>query len=242
MKVEILIPVYNEEAILADNAKLVADYCRHNFSDWQLTLIINGSSDNSLTIAQRLAEDCPQINIINLSQGGKGHALKHGLINSSAEVILFMDIDLAVALEDTRPLIALINQGHAVALGSRLLPDSRTDRSWTRGLSSKIYNRLANFILGAEISDWQCGFKAMNRVAAQTLAPLVQDDRWFFDTELLALANHFNLSISELPINWSENRYARRQSKIRLTRDPFIFLANLFKLRKRLKSVIASPK
>jgi glycosyltransferase involved in cell wall biosynthesis len=237
MKVEILIPVYNEEMILADNAKLVADYCRHNFSDWQLTLIINGSGDNSLAIAHRLAADCPQIKIINLPQSGKGRALKHGLINSSADVVVYMDIDLAVALEDTRPLIALINQGHAVALGSRLLPDSRTDRSWSRGFSSKIYNRLANLILGAEISDWQCGFKAMNHAAAQTLAPLIEDDHWFFDTELLALANHSNLSISELPINWSENRYAKRQSKIRLTRDPFIFLKNLFKLRSRLKKM-----
>lgn len=237
MSLEIIIPIYNEESILAANARVVADYCQNNFSDWQLTLIINGASDNSLAIAQILAVDWPQISIVSLPQDGKGRALKHGLINSAADVVVYMDIDLAVDPEDTKPLIALINRGHAVAIGSRLLPASRTDRSWARELSSKIYNRLASFILEVEISDWQCGFKAMNRAAAQTLAPLIKDEHWFFDTELLALAHHFNLSIAELPINWSENRYALRQSKIRLTRDPFIFLKNLFKLRSRLKKL-----
>lgn len=237
MSLEILIPIYNEETILEANAKLVADYCRHNFKDWRLTLIINGSSDNSLAAAQALAANWPQINIVNLPQGGKGHALKHGLMNSLADVVLYMDIDLAVSLEATAPLVNLINQGQAVALGSRLLPGSRTDRSWARELSSRIYNHLASLILGAKISDWQCGFKAINRSVIHNIIPLVQDDRWFFDTELLALANHFSLPITELPINWSENRYAQRQSKIRLTRDPFIFLLNLFKLKKRLKNL-----
>lgn len=235
MNLEILIPIYNEAAILEANASLVADYCQNNFNDWQLTLIINGTNDDSLIIAQKLAADIPQITIINLPQGGKGRALKYGLINSSADIILYMDIDLAVSLEATTKLVDLINQGHAVAIGSRLLADSRTDRSFARDCSSKIYNRLASFILGAKISDWQCGFKAMNRDTAQKLIPLIQDDRWFFDTELLALAHHADLSIAELPIDWSENRYKERQSKIRLTRDPFIFLKNLCKLRLRLK-------
>lgn len=237
MSLEIIIPIYNEEAILEVSAKLVANYCQANFDDWQLTLIINGSNDNSLAIAENLTKKFPQINIINLHLGGKGYALKQGLINSSADILLYMDIDLAVSLEATIKLVDLINQGHAIALGSRLLPNSQTDRSKLRDYSSKIYNHLASFVLGAKISDWQCGFKAMSRDTAQKLMPLIQDDRWFFDTELLALAHHANLSIAELPINWSENRYAKRQSKIRLTRDPFIFLANLFKLKKRLKNL-----
>ena len=237
MNLEILIPVYNEETILEANTKLVANYCQANFDDWKLTLIINGSSDNSLTIAEDLATNFPQINIINLHLGGKGYALKQGLINSSADILLYMDIDLAVSLEATAKLINLINQGHAVAIGSRLLPESLTARSFARDCSSKIYNYLASFILGAKISDWQCGFKAMTRDTAQKLIPQIQDDRWFFDTELLALAHHANLSIAELPINWSENRYAKRQSKIHLTTDPFIFLKNLCKLRLRLKKL-----
>jgi len=237
MSLEILIPVYNEEAILEASAKLVADYCQANFDDWQLTLIINGSNDNSLAIAENLATSFSKIKVINLHLGGKGYALKQGLINSSADILLYMDIDLAVSLEATTKLIDLINQGHAIALGSRLLPDSRTDRSGARDCSSRIYNHLASFILGAKISDWQCGFKAVTHETAQKLIPQIQDDRWFFDTELLALAHHANLSIAELPINWSENRYAKRQSKIRLTTDPFIFLKNLCKLRLRLKKM-----
>ncbi len=237
MSLEILIPVYNEESILEANAKLVADYCQKNFSDWQLTLIINGSSDNSLVIAQRLAAICPQITAINLSQGGKGHALKHGLTKSSADIVLYMDIDLAVSLEAVVPLVALLNQNHPIAIGSRLLPASRTDRSFVRNCSSKIYNHLASFILGTKISDWQCGFKAVNRSTVKSIIPLIKDDHWFFDTEFLALAHHFHLPTTELPINWSENRYAKRQSKIRLTHDSFVFLKNLCKLKLRLKKL-----
>lgn len=237
MKLEIIIPVYNEEVILETNTKLVVDYCQANFSDWQLTLIINGTNDNSLNIAETLAQNIPQIKIISLVEDGKGRALKYGLLNGSTEIVLYMDIDLAVSLEAMPKLIDLIKDQQTLAIGSRLLPNSQTDRSVARNLSSKIYNHLANFILGTKISDWQCGFKALPRSVIKQVIPLIQDDHWFFDTELLALANHFDLKIIELPINWSENRYALRQSKIRLTRDPFIFLTNLLKLKKRLKNL-----
>lgn len=244
MTIDVLLPIYNEEKILDANIRLLFGYCQHHLAgDWQLMLIINGSVDQSLTIAENLAQEFEQIKIINLPTGGKGQALKTGLQYSTAEVAVYMDIDLAVALSALPPLISLVaeNKG-ALAIGSRLLPASQTERSWLRNYSSKLYNWLANTLLRCQISDWQCGFKAMNLDVRQAVVPLIQDNYWFFDTELIALAQKNNLRIAELPVSWSENRYAVRQSKIRPIRDGFIFLKNLWQLKKRLKNLKESSK
>lgn len=237
MTIDILLPIYNEEKILAANLRLLFAYCQQNLTDdWQIILIINGSTDQSLSIARNLSQQLDRLKIITLPLSGKGRALKNGLKDSVAEVIVYMDIDLAVALSALPQLISLVaEKKYALAFGSRLSPNSQTERSLLRNCSSKIYNRLASALLDCPISDWQCGFKALNHSAKQIILPLIQDDQWFFDTELIAWAHKKNLPITEIPVCWSENRYATRRSKIRPLRDGFIFFKNLLQLKKRLK-------
>jgi len=134
----------------------------------------------------------------------------------------------------------LIQENCEIALGSRLLKDSQTERSLLREASSRIYNHLANFILKNSISDWQCGFKALKLQSVKNLLPLINDNEWFFDTELLAWAGKANFKIAEMPVAWSENRYAVRQSKIRPIRDGWLFLRNLLKLKNHLKNHLPS--
>ncbi len=239
MSLDILLPIYNEEAILADNAKLLLAYAeRHLADDWMITLIINGSSDQSLAIAESLAQSSPRFKIISLKEGGKGRALKAGLATTTADIAVYMDIDLAVSLEALLPLIEAISRQNAdLAIGSRLLPQAQTERSWLREGSSRAYNRLAGALLGCKISDLQCGFKAIRQSAIKPILAKIKDDAWFFDTELIFWANQLGFRLAEIPVSWSENRYAKRQSKIKLSRDPFIFLKKLFKLRSHLKKL-----
>lgn len=238
MKIDIILPINNEEKILDANAKLLFDYCqRHLNNDWQIGLVVNGSVDQSLAIAENLTVASPKFYIINLQDGGKGRALKTALSASQAETAVFMDVDLAVSLEALPPLINLITQENFdIAIGSRLLKESKTERSLLRESSSRIYNGLASLILKQKISDWQCGFKAVNQNVIKNIIPQIKDDGWFFDTELLALAGRHNYRLAEIPVSWSENRYAVRRSKVRPIRDGLVFLKNLLGLKKRLKN------
>jgi len=238
MLVEFCLPIHNEEKILKANILRLLNYCQSqnfNFS-WKIVAIINGSIDNSLAIAHKLSLKHPEkIKVENIKQAGKGQALKKYFLKSSAGIVVYMDVDLAVSLNNIPDLLLLIlNQGYNLVIGSRMLPDSHTKRSFLRELSSQGYNFLSKIILGHNFSDLQCGFKAMKIGLLQKLSPYIKDDKWFFDTELIALAKHFNFKIKEIPVDWSENRYDKRKSKINFMKDPIKFIINLIKLKARL--------
>src|SRR3989338_4025627 len=223
--VEFCLPVYNEEKILKANViKLLSFLNKQNFLfNWQIVIINNGSTDNTEKISREIAGE--RIKIVNISQKGKGAAIKQYGRISAADWLIYMDIDLAVSLENINDLIKVLTEdNYDVAMGSRLLADSKVERSLARSLSSKIYNSFSRLILKHKFADLQCGFKMIRVEVFKKIIPLIKDNSWFFDTELIYMAYRKNYRIKEIPVNCSENRYQRRKSKVNLIRDGFKFI------------------
>ncbi|HMB65536.1 MAG TPA: glycosyltransferase [Patescibacteria group bacterium] len=239
MKIDFCFPVYNEEQILEKNILTFLDYLRQrNWQcPWRVSIVVNGSQDKSLSIAQDLARQYPEeIDFYNLEASGKGLALKKHLSHSRAEVVFYMDIDLAVSLKNVEDILEpTLKEECDLVLGSRLLPESRTDRSFIRGLSSQMYNKFSRLFLGHSFKDLQCGFKAVRVSQFHSISGFLESDKWFFDTELIAWGLNSGFKIKEVPVDWSENRYEKRKSKVNVVKDGIVFFWNLLKLKQRIK-------
>ncbi len=240
MLVEFIIPCHNEKKILKKNSLKLLNFLNdqnYNFN-WKIILVLNGITDNSIIIAEDLKKQNDKIDIFIIKEKAKGNALKTYLNYSSADFLIYMDVDLAVSLENINPLLQnLLNNNYDLVIGSRLLTESKTNRSFLRELSSRIYVFLSKIILKHNFSDLQCGFKGMTKKLFSNTAKFIEDKNWFFDTELLIFANFLNYKIKEIPVDWAENRYEKRTSKIKILSDSLIFIKNLLKLKKRLKTV-----
>lgn len=207
-EVEFVLPAYNEQAALAVAVRLLSRWLRLNATySWQITIVDNGSTDSTLAIATRLAagnRDC--VRVVHLDEKGRGNAVRHIWGSSSASVVAYMDVDLSTDVSSTNRIIDPLLNGKAdVAFGSRLAPGAHVVRSLKNGLVSRVYNGLLRHEFGYDVSDAQCGFKAMTTRAARTLLPSVRDDGWFFDSELLVLAYAAGLELVEVPVSWKEN-------------------------------------
>lgn len=240
MLVEFCLPAKDEELVLEANVKRLVDFLELQKPTylWNVIIIINISGDNSYLIAQKLAENDKRIKVRNFKLGGKGRALKEYFRASRADILVFMDVDLATSLDNIPALIQpFLSQEADLVIGSRLLPKSRTNRSFFRNFISQVYNFLSRLILGHDFSDLQCGFKALSRELFNHLQPYFIDNKWFFDTELVILAARFGYKIKEIPVDWQENRYSRRPSKIHIFRDSWSFVKNLFYFKWRLSKI-----
>lgn len=205
--VEIVIPVYNEAADLERSIRRLTGFLddalpyRH-----QVTIADNASTDDTLAIAQRLSVDLDGVRVVHLDAKGRGRALKQTWLASDADVVAYMDVDLSTDLTALLPLLAALVSGHSdVAIGSRLAKGSRVVRGPKREFISRTYNLILRGALAVSFSDAQCGFKAMRADVAQRLLPLVEDTNWFFDTELLVLAQRSGLRIHEVPVDWIDD-------------------------------------
>jgi putative flippase GtrA len=173
---------------------------------YRVTIADNASVDGTWLIAQRLAGTMPHVTAVHLDQKGRGRALKQVWLASDADVVAYMDVDLSTDLAAVLPLVAPLVSGHSdVAIGTRLSRTSRVVRGPKREFISRCYNLVLRTTLQASFSDAQCGFKAMRHDVAQELLPLVEDTSWFFDTELLVLAQRADLRIHEVPVDWTDD-------------------------------------
>ena len=211
VSVEVVVPVYNEEATLPRNIPMLCDYLATYFPyRWSVTIVDNASTDRTPAVAQRLAAGDPRVSVLRLEEKGRGRALKAAWAASEADVVAYMDVDLSTNLWSFLPLVAPLTTGHSdVAIGSRLLKGATVTRRWKREAISRCYNLLIKLLFRNGFSDAQCGFKAMQRGAARELLPKVEDNGWFFDTELLLLAEERGLRISEVPVDWIEDLDSR---------------------------------
>ncbi|HSP37475.1 MAG TPA: bifunctional glycosyltransferase family 2/GtrA family protein [Frankiaceae bacterium] len=209
--VEIVLPVYNEEVDLEPSVRRLAGYLATEFPFTHLiTIADNASTDGTWALAELLAETVPHVRATRLPEKGRGRALRTVWAESKAEVVAYMDIDLSTDLAALLPLVAPLLTGHSdVAIGSRLARTSRVVRGARREVLSRGYNLLLRTTLRARFSDAQCGFKAMRADCARRLLPLVQDTGWFFDTELLLLAERSGLRIHEVPVDWVDDPDSR---------------------------------
>lgn len=240
MKIDFCLPAHNETLIIENNVNKLLSYClEQKFSfDWQIVVIVNGSNTEFENLATEVAKKNEKIKTIIYRDKGKGLAVKKYTLESESDIYVYMDMDLAVALEDIPQLInPIVSSDYDFVFGSRMLAKSTTDRSFLRELSSQTYAMLSRVILKHQFSDLQCGFKAIKTASFKKIIPLIKDDYWFFDTELICLAKENGFKIKEIPVNWSENRYELRNSKINLFKDSFIFFKKLIEFRLRDKTI-----
>jgi len=235
MKLLVVIPAYNEEKILKDNTVLVYDFLKQNFSnfDWQLTIADNKSTDLTSYIAKSLEQDYVRIKYFYVDERGKGIAIKKAWQNFPSDIYCFMDADLATNLSSLPQLIDAIVQGNDIAVGSRLIRGAQVKRSILRRLFSLGYHWLTRIITKTKIKDLPCGYKAVNKRVVEQIVPQVEDNEWFFDSELVLLAEKQDYKIKEVPVVWLEPKY--RISRVQPLVLSWRYFKNLTELKKRLK-------
>ena len=210
-QVEIVVPVKDEETDLAPSIRRLRAYLSGGFPlTWHITIADNGSRDRTWDIARGLTAELSRVSAVRLAQPGRGRALRSIWSHSDSEVLAYMDVDLSTDLNALLPLVAPLLSGHSdVAIGTRLARGSRVVRGPRREVISRGYNLLLQATLGTGFSDAQCGFKAIRRDKARELLPLTRDGGWFFDTELLVLAERAGLRIHEVPVDWTDDPDSR---------------------------------
>lgn len=208
---DIVVPVYNEQSALADSIRRLHDFLDEEFPySFRITIADNASTDATPAIAADLASEFDDVRTLRLELKGRGRALHDVWLSSDAPVLAYMDVDLSTDLHALLPLVAPLVSGHSdIAIGSRLSRGSRVVRGPKREIISRCYNLILRSTLAARFSDAQCGFKAIRSEAAHALLPLVQDTGWFFDTELLVLAQRCGLRIHEVPVDWVDDPDSR---------------------------------
>ena len=208
---DVVVPVYNEQRVLAITIHRLHRYLSDNFPySFQITIADNASVDDTPRIAASLAAELEEVRMVRLEQKGRGRALHTVWSASEAPVLAYMDVDLSTDLAALAPLVAPLISGHSdLAIGTRLGRGSRVVRGAKREVISRCYNLILRSTLSARFSDAQCGFKAIRSDVAEHLLPLVADTGWFFDTELLVLAERSGLRIHEVPVDWVDDPDSR---------------------------------
>jgi glycosyltransferase involved in cell wall biosynthesis len=210
-RVDIVVPVHNEVAALAASIRRLHEHVRSNLPfACRIVIADNASTDGTAMLAQALAEDLEGVDFVHLERKGRGRALRQVWSHSEADVVCYMDVDLSTDLRALLPLIAPLVSGHSdLAIGTRLAPGARVVRGRKRELISRAYNHLLHAAFSARFTDAQCGFKALRGDVARELLLDVEDDGWFFDTELLVLAQRRGLRIHEVPVDWVDDPDSR---------------------------------
>ncbi|GAA2006207.1 bifunctional glycosyltransferase family 2/GtrA family protein [Nakamurella flavida] len=207
---DVVIPVFNEQDDLEPAVRRLHAHLRDHLPlTFRITVADNASTDATGAIADALARELPGVRVVHLAEKGRGRALKQAWSDSDALVLAYMDVDLSTDLAALLPLIAPLISGHSdLAIGTRLHRGSRVVRGAKREVISRCYNLILRGTLSAHFSDAQCGFKAIRSDVARRLLPLVEDTGWFFDTELLVLAERSGLRIHEIPVDWVDDPHS----------------------------------
>jgi glycosyltransferase involved in cell wall biosynthesis len=219
VRVSVVFPAYNEAASLENAVDKVTQTLNGFTGSYEIIIAEDGSTDGTDKLAAALAEKYPFVKHIHGEKRlGRGTALKNAFKQSSGEVLVYMDLDLATDLEHLQALIeAVTSDGYDFATGSRMLPESNVKRSGTRHIASKTYNFMVRAVLGSELKDHQCGFKAFRREPLMKLLDDVEANHWFWDTEILVRAHRKGYKIKEIPVSWKGGR----ETKVRLLQDSF---------------------
>lgn len=208
---DIVIPVHNEQHTVAASVRRLHHHLVQTFPyPFRITVADNASTDATAAVASGLVDELPGVALVELPQKGRGRALKQVWSASDAPILAYMDVDLSTDLDALWPLVAPLMSGHSdVAIGSRLARGARVVRGARREVISRCYNLVLRGALGARFTDAQCGFKAIRADVAAELLPMVEDHTWFFDTELLVLAQRCGLRIHEVPVDWFDDPDSR---------------------------------
>jgi len=232
--VDFVIPVLNEENSLERCVTTLSAFLSASFPyPWRITVVDNGSTDRTWEIAQKLAESADTVHAIRLDRPGKGAAVRTAWLSSPADILAYMDVDLSTGLSAILPLVASLASGHSdISVGTRLSSGSRIRRSVKREVISRAWHWFLRRTVGLNSTDTTCGFKAVWAESVRPLLEKVNDDGWFFDTELILLAEYHGLRVTEVPVDWVEDA----DSRVRIGRTA---LADLLGLARVIRVVSA---
>lgn len=209
ISVEITVPVYNEEKELEENINKLYSFCNRNLGnyDWHITIADNASTDNTPIIASAVEKKNSKVSHLRLEQKGRGRAVKRAWIESKKDIYIYMDLDLSTDLVHLPNIIKKLEEGYDVAIGSRLARGSRVEgRTFFREITSRVLNLFfIKLFFQTHFTDAQCGFKGVTRKVVERLIPKVKDNEWFFDGELLIIAEKSGYKIYEEPVHWVDN-------------------------------------
>lgn len=229
LSLNIVIPVYNEEKELKKSVETLLLFCRKHFPDyvWRVTIADNASTDETYTVAKALALSYPNVRAMHLSQKGRGRAVKYVWQHDAADVNAYMDVDLSTDLKHIPHLVGALARGYDLAIGTRNAWGARVyGRSLLRTITSKMYIALIKSLFWVHFSDAQCGFKAVSRKVVREVLPRIEDNEWFFDTELLVYAEKRGYRMYEEPVMWIDNP----GSTVRVMRTALGDLVGLWRL------------
>jgi len=231
-RVDLVIPVLNEAHVLERSVSTVRAFlAEHLPGSSRVVIVDNGSTDGTDVVGRRLAETWSDVRFLQLPQRGRGRALRHAWTTSDADVMCYTDVDLSTELAALPRLVhAIVEEGYHVATGSRLMRASRTTRSPKREFISRSYNLFVKAVLWTSFSDAQCGFKAVSRRAVAEIVPEVKDQSWFFDTELLVLAEKWGYGVRDVPVRWTEDD----DSRVKILRTAWDDIKGVLRVRWRL--------
>jgi len=232
-KVDIVIPVLNEAHVLRKSVETLVSFLRSSRMQykWQVVVVDNGSTDGTQRVAKELAAEDSQVKFMHLVQRGRGRALRSSWLQSNADIVCYMDVDLSTHLDHLPELLdAIAVDGYDLATGSRLMRQSRTTRSFKREFISRCYNVMVKAVLLTRFSDAQCGFKAVSRTAVEAIIPKIEDQSWFFDTELLVLAEKQGYRIKDVPVVWVEDD----DSRVKIFKTGWEDIKGILRLRRTL--------
>ncbi|KKS98662.1 MAG: glycosyltransferase [Candidatus Gottesmanbacteria bacterium GW2011_GWA2_43_14] len=226
---EIVIPIFNEEEELTDSVNRLCRFLKVHLQgrDWHITIADNASTDRSLTIAEKLSRELDNVGVLHLDKKGRGRAVKKAWLKSRAAILCYMDVDLSTDLSALNTLVSSLENGYDIAIGSRLLPESKVvGRTIKREILSRVYNILIRIFFGVGFSDAQCGFKGITRKLADNLIPHLEDNAWFFDSELLIVGEKMGYRVKQIPVIWTDNP----GSTVRVLRTVYGDLEGLWRL------------
>jgi len=207
--VDVVVPVYNEESDLPKSIPVLRDFLAGDAFPYQWRIVIadNASTDNTPAVGRMLEDSAGgQVAYVRIERKGRGFALKQTWLASSMDIVSYMDVDLSTGLNAFPALIgAIAAGGYDIAVGSRLAAGSRINRSLKRRILTHGYNTMIKAMFLTRFSDAQCGFKAISREAAKQIVPLIEDNNWFFDTELLILGEKLGYRVKDVPVEWVED-------------------------------------
>lgn len=238
--VDIVIPVLNEAHVLARSVATARHFLGESLPcRWRVVIVDNGSTDGTDHVARALVAAHDDVRFLQLPQRGRGRALRHAWSQSDADVMCYTDVDLSTELAALPKLVhGILADGFDMATGSRLLPQSRTTRSGKREFISRCYNLFVKGVLWTSFSDAQCGFKAISRTAMLDLVPDVKDQDWFFDTEILVLAEKRGYRIADIPVKWIEDD----DSRVKIVKTAWDDIKGVLRLRWTLWGEMLSPR
>jgi len=228
-RVDIVIPVFNEARILAGTIDALVTFLSHSCPyEWRVLIADNASTDETPAVVRGLERRQDRVRGMRIESKGRGVALKTAWTASDAAWHVYMDADLSTGLDALGPLLQRLAEGYDIAVGSRHIPCAVLRRSFRREVLSRVYNLLLRALFQTSLSDAQCGFKAVTHRVVTELVPQIQNNNWFFDTELLLMAERAGYRIAEVPVRWVEDR----DSRVHIPHTVFEYLNELWRLKR----------